>query len=120
MLCYPECGWTAANAIVAGGLMNWKTLAALGVAVAVGVAGWQAEALARQSKKRVIVRTPSARIVVTKRSYLDAGTEVKPGERKFRDYVNPPGYSPANVYDASRVMYGRSTLPEPYWLPGFD
>jgi hypothetical protein len=100
--------------------MNWKTLAALGVAVAVGVAGWQCEALARQSKKRVFVRSPSARIVVTKRSYLDAGTEVKPGERKFRDYVYPPGYSPANVYDASRVMYGRSTLPEPYWLPGFD
>ena len=35
-----------------------------------------------------------ARVVVTKRSYLDAGTEVKPGERHFNDYVFPPNYSP--------------------------
>ena len=100
--------------------MNWKTLAAIGVAVAVAVGGWQADALARQSKKRVIARAPPGRIIVTKRSYLDPGTEVKPGERKFRDYVNPPGYSPENVYDASRVFYGRSTLPAPYWVPGFE
>lgn len=36
---------------------------------------------------------PHTRIYVTKRSWLDAGTEVLPGERKFTDYANPPGPS---------------------------
>jgi hypothetical protein len=30
---------------------------------------------------------PRTRIYVTKRSWLDAGTEVLPGERKFNDYA---------------------------------
>ena len=30
------------------------------------------------------------RLIVTPRSYLDGGTEVLPGQRKFTDYVNPP------------------------------
>lgn len=36
---------------------------------------------------------PRTRIYVTKRSWLDAGTEVLPGERKFMDYAIPPGPS---------------------------
>jgi hypothetical protein len=36
---------------------------------------------------------PHTRIYVTKRSWLDAGTEVLPGDRKFTDYAFPPGYS---------------------------
>jgi hypothetical protein len=36
---------------------------------------------------------PRTRVFVTKRSWLDAGTEVLPGERKFNDYAFPPGYS---------------------------
>lgn len=36
---------------------------------------------------------PRTRIYVTKRSWLDAGTEVLPGDRKFTDYAFPPGYS---------------------------
>jgi hypothetical protein len=35
---------------------------------------------------------PHTRVYVTKRSWLDAGTEVLPGERKFSDYAFPPGY----------------------------
>jgi hypothetical protein len=30
---------------------------------------------------------------VTRRSWLDAGVEVLPGDRKFTDYAYPPGYS---------------------------
>ena len=30
------------------------------------------------------------RIILQRRSFLDAGTEVKPGERKFSDYAIPP------------------------------
>lgn len=33
------------------------------------------------------------RVYVTKRSWLDGGTEVLPGERKFGDYAFPPGTS---------------------------
>ena len=33
------------------------------------------------------------RIYVSKRSWLDGGTEVVPGERKFTDYAYPPGVS---------------------------
>lgn len=36
---------------------------------------------------------PHTRIYVTTRSWLDAGTEVLPGDRKFSDYAFPPGYS---------------------------
>jgi hypothetical protein len=33
------------------------------------------------------------RLYVSKRSWLDGGTEVVPGERKFTDYAYPPGVS---------------------------
>ena len=33
---------------------------------------------------------PRTRVYVTKRSWLDAGTEVLPGDRKFSDYAFPP------------------------------
>jgi hypothetical protein len=39
------------------------------------------------------------RVIVEKRSFLDAGTEVKPGQRKFTDYAFPPGYSPTSSID---------------------
>src|SRR6201990_3004611 len=35
----------------------------------------------------------NTRIYVSKRSWLDGGTEVLPGERKFTDYALPPGQS---------------------------
>lgn len=33
---------------------------------------------------------PRTRIYVSKRSWLDGGTEVNPGDRKFTDYAFPP------------------------------
>jgi|SRR6478609_2661526 hypothetical protein len=33
---------------------------------------------------------PTTRVYVTTRSWLDAGTEVLPGDRKFQDYAFPP------------------------------
>jgi hypothetical protein len=36
---------------------------------------------------------PRTRIYVSKRSWLDGGTEVLAGERKFIDYALPPGTS---------------------------
>jgi hypothetical protein len=73
-------------------------------------------------KKRVVstkkrVAKPRARIRVQPRSFLDAGTDVLPGERKFTDYVTPPGYSPTGVIDNTAFSH-RSPLPGPFDLPG--
>jgi hypothetical protein len=35
---------------------------------------------------------PRTRIYITNRSFLDGGTEVLPGDRKFSDYAFPPEY----------------------------
>ncbi len=39
----------------------------------------------------VIQQGPHTRLYISKRSWLDAGTEVLPGDRKFTDYAYPPG-----------------------------
>jgi hypothetical protein len=49
-------------------------------------------------KKKPAADTP-AHVTVQKRSFLDAGVEVKPGQRKFTDYAFPPGYSPTSSID---------------------
>jgi hypothetical protein len=79
---------------------------------------------AATKKKRVITRhtpvvlttAPRARLTVRARSFLDAGTEVLPGDRKFMDYAIPPGYSPTSVIDNHAGIH-RSPLPGPYDLP---
>ena len=64
---------------------------------------------------------PRARITVTRRSYLDAGTYVIPGDRKFTDYAVPPTYYPGSVADNRGGMYiDQSALPGPFTLPGRD
>jgi hypothetical protein len=50
-------------------------------------------------KKPAANRDAPARVTVQKRSFLDAGTEVLPGQRKFTDYAFPPGYSPTSSID---------------------
>jgi hypothetical protein len=61
------------------------------------------------------------RITVRPRSYLDGGTQVVPGERKFSDYAFPPTYMNGSAY-ASWDPTGnhRSPLPMPFQLPGFN
>ena len=53
------------------------------------------------------------------RSFLDAGTEVLPGERKFTDYAFPPGYFPmgAVTNTGGKVGWDNSPLPGPFDLP---
>ncbi|MEX0753278.1 MAG: hypothetical protein WD073_10195 [Xanthobacteraceae bacterium] len=60
------------------------------------------------------------RIIVQKRSFLDGGTEVLPGQRKYTDYVFPPGYSPTSAIDGTVGGGIRSPLPGPWDLPGRD
>jgi hypothetical protein len=62
---------------------------------------------------------PRARVTVAPRSFLDAGTEVLPGERKFTDYAYPPAYFPLGVVTntGGRVGWHQSPLPGPFDLP---
>ena len=43
-----------------------------------------------QGPNRVYQQGPRTRVYVSTRSWLDAGTEVLPGDRKFQDYAFPP------------------------------
>ena len=43
-----------------------------------------------QGPNRSYQQGPRTRVYVTTRSWLDAGTEVLPGDRKFQDYAFPP------------------------------
>jgi hypothetical protein len=62
---------------------------------------------------------PRARVRVAPRSFLDAGTEVLPGERKFLDYAFPPNYIPLGVVTntGGKVGWDRSPLMGPFDLP---
>lgn len=77
----------------------------------------QKKRIASQSTRQVAVSQPRARIRVQRRSFLDAGTEVLPGERKFTDYAIPPGYSPTGVIDNTAASR-RDPLPGPFTLSG--
>jgi len=79
----------------------------------------QKKRVVTQTKQRVITSRPRTRVIVRNRSFLDAGTEVLPGERKFTDYAIPPGYSPTAVIE-NTAAYRRSPLPGPFDLPGRD
>jgi hypothetical protein len=92
-------------------MMTWKfpaanKLAALLAVAAVAAVSFDVTAASAQSKRQYDDRGrptygpngpnvsyqqgPRTRIYVTKRSWLDAGTEVLPGDRKFTDYAFPP------------------------------
>jgi len=58
------------------------------------------------------------RIIVQRRSYLDAGTNVKPGERKFTDYVYGPTYSATSAIDGTAFGVDSQIRPGPFDLPG--
>ena len=47
----------------------------------------------KQGPNRSYQQGPRTRVYVTTRSWLDAGTEVLPGDRKFTDYAFPPARS---------------------------
>jgi hypothetical protein len=51
------------------------------------------------------------------RSFLDAGTEVLPGERKFLDYAFPPTHTAMDVVTntGGRVGWHNSPLPGPFF-----
>jgi hypothetical protein len=62
---------------------------------------------------------PHTRIYVSRRSWLDGGTEVLPGDRKFSDYAFPPemGY-PSFARENGLRPIDRQPLPTPADLGG--
>jgi hypothetical protein len=68
----------------------------------------------------VVYQQGPTRIYVTKRSWLDAGTEVLPGERKFMDYAYPPdiGYPSFSRENRNRPI-DRQPLNTPSDLGGY-
>ncbi|HEX9214873.1 MAG TPA: hypothetical protein VF901_30535 [Bradyrhizobium sp.] len=60
------------------------------------------------------------RLYVSKRSWLDGGTEVNPGDRKFSDYAFPPavGY-PSFARENLNRPIDRQPLPTPADLGGY-
>jgi hypothetical protein len=83
-------------------MMTWKfpaiqnpALLLAGVAVAIGLATPANAQRPRQPSSSsgpnvVYQQGPHTRIYVSKRSWLDGGTEVNPGDSKFSDYAFPP------------------------------
>src|ERR1700712_4863487 len=63
---------------------------------------------------------PHTRVYVTKRSWLDAGVEVLPGDRKFTDYAYPPevGY-PSFARENTTRPPARQPLSSPSDLGGY-
>jgi len=74
----------------------------------------------RNGPNVVIQQGPHTRVFITKRSWLDAGTEVLPGDRKFLDYAFPPaiGY-PSFARENNNRPIDRQPLNPPSDLGGW-
>src|SRR5882724_85632 len=74
------------------------------------------QSVSRPIRVAAAAKRSRSRVVVVPRSYLDAGTEVLPGERKFLDYAFPPTHTPMEVVQntGGRVGWHRSPLPGPF------
>jgi hypothetical protein len=67
--------------------------------------------------RAVRVKRPRSRVVVVPRSFLNAGTKMLPGERKFLDYAFPPTHVALDVVSntGGRVGWHNSPLPGPFF-----
>ena len=109
--------------------MRFWTLTAIAAACAAGAlffAGSTAEAAKKKQSdffyssqsQRVVVSRPSSRITVRRpRSYLDPGNEVMPGERNYREYAIPYGYSAIGNALGPSHGYDRRPLNDPWDTP---
>jgi hypothetical protein len=57
------------------------------------------------------------RVIIQKRSYLDPGTEVMPGDRNDHDYASLPNHRAGGVLDNTAFGGSQSALPGPFSLP---
>jgi hypothetical protein len=110
--------------------MRFSPLLAVSItAITIGTLATPAEAQRRvyrgdQTERITIIDENGrarTRITVKPRSYLDGGTEVLPGERKFTDYAYPPTYMSGSAYASwDPTQQYRAPLPLQGWLPGYN
>jgi hypothetical protein len=72
-----------------------------------------------QRSPNAIVQQGRTRLYVTKRSWLDLGTEVQPGDRKYTDYAIPPAYTQTTIDQLTGFPWTRQILNDPFDLPGY-
>src|ERR1700712_977926 len=73
-----------------------------------------------QGPNRSYMQGPRTRVYVTSRSWLDAGTEVLPGDRKFQDYAFPPEVgSPSFARQKRTPPIDRQPLNPPWDMGGY-
>lgn len=98
-------------------------------ATAMAVPAAEAQARKKQyvttSTRAASARGPRARVTVAPRSFLDAGTEVRPGDRKFTDYAFPASGNGGIGINAvtntgGKVGWDRSPMMQPFQLPGYN
>jgi hypothetical protein len=99
-------------------------LCAAVIAITVSTSVFSAEPTKKQvvssQSKAAVTTQPRARIRVEKRSFLDAGTETVPGDRRYTDYAFPPGYSPIAEALGPGKDYRRQPLLDPWDFPGYS
>ena len=112
--------------------MDMKVYAAGLCAVMIAGTALAVPAAQAQTKKQHVYTTtrgapakPRARVTVAPRSFLDAGTEVRPGDRKFTDYAFPASGNAGigiNVVNntGGKVGWDRSPMMQPFQLPGYN
>src|SRR5215213_4747883 len=101
------------------------SLSAITIAAAASPAEAQRRVYRSDQTERITIIDENGRartrITVKPRSFLDGGTEVLPGERKFTDYVRPPTYMSGSAYASwDPVGTHRFPLPMPFELPGYN
>ena len=113
-------------------LHNLALLLAATAAIAIGLSVTDANAEKRKfdaqgrpyygpaGPNRTYMQGPRTRIYVTTRSWLDAGVEVLPGDRKFQDYAFPPdlGY-PSFARENNNRPIDRQPLNQPSDMGGY-
>jgi len=109
----------------ATGLRTSVLAAALALTVMAGGFG-ATDAMAAPKKRQVAADSrgtnysyqagPRTRVFISRRSWLDGGTEVLPGDRKFTDYAYAPGYHYGRTID--RLNQGRNPLSDNFDLGG--
>ncbi len=105
-------------------------IAVAAAAVDPGAAQAQTEVQAKKkhyysTARRAPASRPRSRVTVAPRSFLDAGTEVLPGERKFTDYAFPASGNGGIGVNAvtntgGKVGWDRSPMMQPFQLPGYN
>ncbi|WP_024511222.1 hypothetical protein [Bradyrhizobium sp. ARR65] len=112
------------------GAVGLALFLAAGALAASGVAPANAEKLKYDRDGRVtygpsgpnvvVQQGPRTRLYISKRSWLDAGTEVLPGDRKFTDYAFPPALGfPSFARENNNRPIDRQPLSPPSDLGGW-